>query len=161
MGLEGTAVGVGPCQGSRPEMIKGGRRNGMGAPRSSLSTEAWLYLGPAAQKRRASFPRGTRSPQEAPLLHALHVGHPSFSAWIAHVKRCWTPGAILSNPHNNSHFCFFKLWREKKVYLCCLASCSDHQRQTSALPVCSLSSNSAVGPAGPRHSCHCSDAAVF
>ena len=32
MGLEGSAGGVGPCQGSRPEMIEGGRRNGMGAP---------------------------------------------------------------------------------------------------------------------------------
>lgn len=75
MGLEGSAGRVGPCQGSKPEMSEGARRNGMGSPAPLSPLKPGFTRAPQLRDR-ASFPTGTRSPQEAPLLHALHVGHP-------------------------------------------------------------------------------------
>lgn len=159
MGLEGSAGSVGPCQGSKPEMSEGARRNGMGSPAPLSPLKPGFTRAPQLRDR-ASFPTGTRSPQEAPLLHALHVGHPPSRPGQL-MPSAAGPQGPSSLIHTILISVFSSYGEEKKIYLCCLAPCSGRQRQTFALPVCSLSSNSAVGPAGPRHACHCSDAAGF
>lgn len=134
MGLEGSAGGVGPCQGSRPEMSEGGWRNGAGGPRSPLPTEAWLYSGPAAQRLKSFLPQrnqaslgGTAAPRPMWGTPASLPGQLMPSAAGPQGPSSLIRTTILISV-------FSSYGEKRKIYLSCLAPLVDNQRPTSVLP---------------------------
>lgn len=147
-GLKGQQVELDLCQGSKPEMSEGARRNGMGSPALSPHWKC-LALPGAPQssgemRDRASFPTGTRSPQEAPLAPRPPCKQPFLgSDFMLSAAGPQGPSSLI----HTILISVFSSYGERKKSICAAwLPALRPQRQTFTLPVCSLSSNPGCRP---------------